>query len=250
MRKFLTIIIPTYNEVDNFNRGVLNKIAEYLKTFPQTWEVIIVDDGSEDQTTQLIEKYIKNKINWRLIRNPHQGKAATITTGVRQAQGENILFTDFDQATPLSEIEKLLPFLKKNYDFIIGSREVKGAKREKEPFYRHLMGKVFNLVVKLFLLQGIQDTQCGFKLIKLFTAKDLFSRLLVYRPEKIKNAFTGAFDVELLYLAQKRNYRIAEVPVSWQHYKTTRVSPIKDSLRMFIDVLKIRFYDLLGKYED
>lgn len=183
------------------------------------------------------------------MRNPHQGKAAAVATGVRLAQGENILFTDFDQATPLAEIEKLLPFLKKGYDIIIGSREVKGAKREKEPFYRHLMGKVFNLVVKLFAFKGIEDTQCGFKLFKAKAAKELFPQLQVYRSTKIKNAFTGAFDVELLYLARKKGYQIAEVPVFWQHYKTTRVNPVRDSLRMFSDVLKIRLYDLLGRYK-
>lgn len=248
MKPFLSIIIPAYNEEANFKRGVLSKVAVFLKNFTSLHEVIIVDDGSIDSTRRLISSFIKDKKNWRLIINPHQGKAAAVATGVKLVKGENLIFSDFDQATPLSEIEKLLPFLEKGYDIIIGSREVKGAKREKEPFHRHLMGKVFNLVVKIFAFQGIQDTQCGFKLFKTEAAQNLFSHLQVNKPEKINQAFTGAFDVELLYLALKKGYRIAEIPVFWQHYKTTRVNPINDSLRMFIDVLKIRLYDLLGFY--
>ncbi|GAF80640.1 unnamed protein product, partial [marine sediment metagenome] len=174
--------------------------------------------------------------------------ATTVATGVKLAKGENILFTDFDQATPLSEVEKLTPFLKKGYDVIIGSREVKGARREKEPFYRHLMGKVFNLVVHIIALPGIHDTQCGFKLFKTKTVKDIFSKLKVQHVET-KRAFTGAFDVEALFLAQKKGYKIAEVPVFWRHYETARINPIKDSMRMFFDVLKIRLNDLLGRYE-
>ncbi len=250
MKTFLSIIIPCFNEEMNFNNGSLKKIFDYLIKFGYSYEVIIVDDGSTDNSVKLIKEYIKDKKNCRLTSNTHQGKVGAISTGVKLAIGENILFTDFDQATPLSEIEKLLPFLNKNYDIIIGSREVKGAKREKEPFYRHIMGKVFNLVVQLFAFGGIHDTQCGFKLFKTAVAKDLFNRLQIYKQKKIKNAFTGAFDVELLYLAQKKGYQIAEVPVAWRHYETTRVNPIKDSAQMFIDVVKIRVYNLLGKYDN
>jgi len=249
MKPFLSIIIPSFNEEENFQTGALARVAEFLKKFAFSYEVLIVDDGSDDQTVNLVKGFIKDKINWQLIKNPHQGKAATIATGVKLASGENILFTDFDQATPLSEIEKLIPFLKKNYEIVIGSREVKGSKREKEPFYRHLMGKGFNIIVQLFALEGLHDTQCGFKLFKSEVAKELFKQLKVYKSELIKNAFTGAFDVEVLFLAQKKGYKIAEVPVEWRHYKTIRVNPIKDSFRMFFDVLKIKIYDILGKYE-
>lgn len=245
----LSIIIPAYNEEQNFKKGALKKVAGYLKNCDFSWEVIVVDDGSCDKTAQLVASFIKNKKNWRLIKNPHQGKASTVQRGVKEAIGENVLFTDFDQATPISEVEKLLPFLNKGYSIVIGSREIKGAKREKEPFYRHLMGKIFNLVVKIIAFAGIDDTQCGFKLFKTKVAKELFSELKVYEKKETKNAFTGAFDVELLYLADKRGYDIAEVPIHWRHFKTERVNPIKDSMRMFFDVLKIRLYDFLGRYE-
>jgi len=247
MKIFLSIIIPAFNEERNFKRGVLNKVDSYLKKTSYLYEVILVDDGSSDETAKLLKEFIKDKKNWQFIENSHQGKSATIATGVIKAKGEYILFTDFDQATPLSEIEKLIPFTKKKYDIIAGSREIKGARRLKEPFYRHLMGKVFNLIVKIIAFGGIHDTQCGFKLFKSAVAKDLFSSLKISHIET-KRPFTGAFDVELLFLAQKKGYRIAEVPVYWRHYESGRIDPIKDSFRMFIDVLKIRLNDLMGKY--
>jgi len=249
MKPMLSCVIPAYNEEKNFFKGALEKVARYLDGCSFSWEVIVVDDGSSDKTVELVSDFCKNKKGWKLIENPHQGKASTVKTGVENAKGKNVLFTDFDQATPISEVEKLLPFLRKGYSVVIGSREVKGAKREKEPIYRHLMGKVFNIVVKLFAFGGIHDTQCGFKLFKTEVAKELFAKLKVYEKKETKNAFTGAFDVELLYLANKMGYDIAEVPVWWKHFETERVNPIKDSLRMFFDVLRIRFYDLLGKYE-
>jgi dolichyl-phosphate beta-glucosyltransferase len=247
---YLSIIIPSYNEAENFNKGSLNGVESFLiNRSLKKHEVIIVDDGSTDKTVKLIEDYIKDKKNYFLITNPHQGKALTVATGVKKARGKYIIFTDFDQATPLSEVDKLIPFMEKGYDIAIGSREIKGAKREKEPFYRHLMGKAFNLVVQTVALSGIHDTQCGFKLFKNKVAKELFSRLKVNHVQT-KRAYTGAFDVELLFLAQKLNYKIAEVPVYWQHYETKRVNPVYDSIKMFMDVLKIRLNDILGKYKN
>jgi hypothetical protein len=191
---------------------------------------------------------VQKQPGWKFIQNPHQGKAATVMTGVNEAKNTYVLFTDFDQATPIAEVEKLLPFLDKDYGIIIGSREVKGAQRLKEPWYRHLMGRVFNWVVQIFAIQGIHDTQCGFKIFKKSVAADLFRRLRVYRPRPEKHAFTGAFDVELLFLAGKAGVKIAEVPVHWQHAPTTRVNPVRDSLRMFGDVIKIRLADLGRQY--
>lgn len=246
--KKLSIVIPAYNEKDNFDAGVLQQIVDYLKLKKLNWEVIIVDDGSTDGSNKDIQKFAQNH-HWIFIQNPHQGKAATIRTGVLRAKNKYTLFTDFDQATPIKEIEKLLSFLDKNFQIVIGSREVKGSVRAKEPGYRHLMGKVFNFLVKLTTIRGIQDTQCGFKIFETKTAKQLFDSLKVYRPHKEKYAFTGAFDVELLFIANKRGIKISEVPVHWHHAPTTRVSPIRDSIRMFLDVLKIRLVDLFGGYK-
>ena len=249
MQPFLSIIIPSFNESENLSKGVLDEVEKYLSSQKYQWEIILVDDGSTDGTFESLQKIVKGKKNWRLIKSPHQGKAQTVKAGVMEATGNLVLFTDFDQATPLSEVEKLLSFLYKGYDIAIGSREVKGSERLKEPWYRHLMGKVFNKVVQLFTIQGISDTQCGFKLFTNHIAKELFDSLVVYAKGPEKTAFTGAFDVELLYIASKRGYRIAEVPVSWKYVKTVRVNPVRDSVRMFLDVLRIRVTDLLGGYK-
>lgn len=238
----LTVVIPSFNEKKNFQRGCLSQVKQYLKNNHLDWEVIIVDDGSTDGSTDKISAFTREN-NWRFIANPHQGKAAAIMTGVMAAANPYILFTDFDQATPISEVEKLLPFLTKGYQIVVGSREIKGASRQQEPFYRHLMGKVFNFVVQIVAIKGIHDTQCGFKIFETQVAKDLFQSLKVYRPKPEKYAFTGAFDVELLYLAGKQGIKIAEVPIVWTHAATDRVNALRDSVRMFWHVLKIRLYD-------
>lgn len=244
----VSIVIPAYNEIENIKKGVLDGVLVYLKGKEYEWEVIVIDDGSTDGTLGALQKWVEGKRNCSLINNAHQGKAQTVRTGILEAKGNLILFTDFDQATPLSEIEKLFPFMRKGYDVAIGSREVKGSERLREPWHRHIMGKIFNLVVQSIVIRGISDTQCGFKLFTNHAAKDLFNSLRVYIGGREKTAFTGAFDVELLYIAQKRGYRIAEVPVSWKYVKTVRVSAIRDSIRMFIDVVRIRVTDMLGRY--
>ena len=244
----LSIVIPAYNEIDNLNKDVLTGADDYLKTKKYDWEVIVVDDGSSDGTAEKLYDWIKSHSGWSLIKNPHQGKAAAVKTGIMKAKGDYILFTDFDQATPLPEVEKLIPFIRKGFSIAIGSREVKGSERLDEPWYRHLMGKVFNFAVQIIAIGGIHDTQCGFKLFTNQAAKDLFNSLVIYGNGMEKQAFTGAFDVELLFIAQKRGYKIAEVPVSWRHIKTNRVNPVRDSVRMFLDVLRIRLTDILGGY--
>lgn len=245
---YLSVIIPAYNELDNFRRGALEKVWQYLKKKAYGWEVVIVDDGSTDVSLKLIRKFCRSKPGFRLIENPHMGKAGTVATGVKAAQGKYILFADFDQATPMSEFEKLKPYLENGYEVAIGSREIAGAKREDEPFYRHLMGRGFNFGVRLLTVRGIADTQCGFKAFEGKVAKELFRKLQVYKPTREKAAFVGAFDVELLFIARKLGYRIAEVPVHWQHVATARINPLKDSVRMALDVIKIRLYHLLGRY--
>lgn len=244
----LSVIIPAYNEEPNFKKGTIDQVPEYLGKQDYTWEVLIVDDGSEDNTAVLAQKFAKKYKNLKVIENPHQGKAETVKTGVEKATGELVLFTDFDQATPISEIEKLLPHFPQ-FDIVIGSRQLPGAKREKEPIYRHLMGLVFNLVVQAIAVRGIWDTQAGFKCFKADVARELFSKLKVYgRGQKVKGALVTAFDVELLFLAKKKGYKIKEVPIIWHHVATSRVSPVKDSLRMFRDVVKVRTNDLRGIY--
>jgi dolichyl-phosphate beta-glucosyltransferase len=247
-KPYLSIIIPAYNEKENFEKNVLQQMKDLLNNFKFSWEVLIIDDGSTDGSVELLQKFCQKNIGFRLIKNKHMGKAGTVATGVKEASGQYILFTDFDQATPISEFSKLLPYLKSSHDIVIGSREVAGSKREKEPFYRHLMGRGFNFGVKLIAVRGFHDTQCGFKAFEANVAKDLFSKLQVYKPKEIISAFTGAFDVEILFIAKKMKLKIAEVPVHWKHVVTDRISPLKDSILMAIDVIKIRLYHLAGRY--
>jgi len=248
-KPYLSVILPAYNEEANFKRGRLKQAYDYLKSQDYFFEMVLVDDGSTDKTLELLSDFAESRPEIRVIAGNHGGKGPAVLRGMLAATGENRLFADFDQSTPISEVEKLLPFRKKGYDVIIGSREVKGSKREKEPRYRHLMGRVFNLVVQIFAVRGVNDTQCGFKLFSQAATETLFPKLKVTANPK-KDAFTGAFDVELLFLAQKYEFLVAEVPVFWKHYKTKRVSPIKDSLRMFLEVVRIRFANINGVYND
>jgi len=249
---YLSVILPSFNELDNIKKEVLQSVYKYLSEQSYDWELVLSDDGSSDGTLEELEKFAASHDRTIVVKNAHRGKAPTVQAGMFKAQGDLRLFADFDQATPIEEVEKLLPFVKRGYDVIIGSREIEGSKREQEPFHRHLMGKVFNIFVQLFAIQNIHDTQCGFKLFTEKAVKTLFPLLYIYGPnrEVNKKAFTGAFDVELLYLARRKKLRIAEVPVFWKHVKTVRVNPIKDSFIMFFDLLRIRFADLTGKYSN
>ena len=248
MQPYLSVVFPSYNESRNIKRGVLDEIWQFLKSYPQSWELILSDDGSTDGSLAILEQFAKRDARIKLLRNPHRGKGPTVTAGMLAAQGQWRLFADLDQSTPLAEVEKLLTY-SKNYQVIIGSRETSGASRSKEPFYRHLMGRVFNFLVRSLTIPEIEDTQCGFKLFSAQATQTLFPRLCVYAGDKERqDAFTGAFDVELLYLAKKYHFPIREVGIKWQHYQTNRVNPIKDSLLMLIDIIKIRMADWSGRY--
>lgn len=246
---YLSVVIPSYNEQKNLQRGVLDEVTDYLRSQSYSWEVILTDDGSSDGTTQLLKEFAAKHDHVRVVENIHAGKGPTVQSGMLQATGQWRLFTDFDQSTPISEIEKLWPFTEQGFPIVIGSREVKGAVRDKEPWYRHLMGRGFNFLVQILAVGGLYDTQCGFKLFSAAATTTLFSHLLIYgRAKARQDAFTGAFDVEALFLARKYKMNIKEVPITWHHHETDRVSPIKDSIRMLKDILKIRLADLQGKY--
>lgn len=248
MKPFLSVVIPSYNEQKNIDRGVLPEVLAYLKKQKYDWEVLLSDDGSTDGTTSALHEFAKKDKRIQVVENIHAGKGPTVQSGMLKAKGEWVLFTDFDQSTPLSEIEKLLPY-QKTHQVIIGSREITGAKRDKEPLHRHIMGKGFNVLVQALAIPGIQDTQCGFKIFRQDACREIFSQLIVYgRSKERQDAFTGAFDVEALFLARKKGFQIKEVPIVWHHNETDRVNPIKDSLRMLTDIVKVRLTDLSGKY--
>lgn len=246
----LSVVIPSFNEMKNLSRGVLDEVIGYLKQQPYTWEVILSDDGSNDGTTDQLKQFADAHSQVKLVANPHAGKGPTVQAGMLAAQGEWRLFTDFDQSTPLSELDRLWPYTHQNYDLIIGSREMIGASRDEEPWYRHLMGRGFNILVQFLAIPGILDTQCGFKMFSAAAADKIFNNLVIYgRQRERGDAFTGAFDVEALFLAKKWGFRVREVPITWQHFETDRVSPLKDSLRMLIDIIKIRIADFKHQYQ-
>jgi glycosyltransferase involved in cell wall biosynthesis len=178
------------------------------------------------------------------------GKGPALSTGIKKAKGDYIYIADADLSTPISELKKLSVWLiDHEYDIVIASREGRGAERIDEPLYRHFMGRVFNTLVQLLILPGIKDSQCGFKLFRSSVAKKLFDNLEISSVTKeIKTAYTGAWDVELLYIAKLLGYAIKEVPVKWIFVRTTRVSPLRDSIKMFKEILHIKKKAILGKY--
>jgi dolichyl-phosphate beta-glucosyltransferase len=247
-KPYLSVVIPSYNEAANVQRGVLDSVIAYLKEQDYSWEVILSDDGSSDSTLEELKAFSSRHPQVKVLANVHAGKGPTVQSGMLAAKGEWRLFTDFDQSTPIAELEKLWPHITKA-SIMIGSRELAGSTRDKEPWYRHIMGRGFNWLVQLLAIPGVFDTQCGFKLFSQESAEDLFSKMVVYGRQKERNdAFTGAFDVELLFLARKYGYRVKEIPIHWNHFETDRVNPLKDSVRMLLDILKIRAADFQGKY--
>ena len=246
-----SIVIPAYNESDKIS-STITQVLGFMKGFTDSFEVIVVNDGSKDNTAQIIKSMAEDDHEIVLVDNPHKGKGYSVWTGMMRAQGEYIYMADADLSTPISELKKLSVWANdQNFDVVIASREGVGAQRVGEPFYRHLMGRVFNLWVQLIALPGITDSQCGFKLFNKKAAKDIFSRLQIYgdSSKQLKNAYFGAWDVEVLYLARKLGYTIKQVPVTWVHVKTTRISPMRDSAKMALDVLKVRLNDVRGKYD-
>lgn len=245
---FLSVVIPAYNEETNIRLGTLDKVARYLENQDYRWEAIIVNDGSSDRTSVLASEFCKANKGFRLIDNPHQGKAATVMTGMLAASGKIVLFTDLDQATPIRELEHVLPYFDRGFDVVIGSR--KGV-REGAPLTRRLMARGFMILRTVFLgLKGIQDTQCGFKAFRQNVARDIFGRLQLYgHAQAVSGAMVSAgFDVEVLYLANKLGYKIREVPVEWHYVETRRVNPVKDSLQALADIMRIRWNAMTGGY--
>lgn len=244
---YLSVVIPAYNEEQNIKKGAPEKVLAYLKNQKYSWEVIFVDDGSEDKTANLLDKVASRNTKVRLIKNQHQGKAATVTTGVLAGRGDIILFTDMDQATPIGEVEKFLPFFKEGYDIVIGSR----SGRQGAPVVRKLMAFGFVLLRALVLRLPFRDTQTGFKAFTREAAHSVFKKLEIFgKGGKIAGAAVKAgFDLEVLYVARKLGFKIKEVPVEWHYQGTMRVNPLKDSIDGLKDLLRIRWYALMGKYD-
>lgn len=244
----LSVVIPAYNEEENIKKGAVDKVFSYLEKQNYSWEIVFVDDGSTDNTAILLESISKKDIRLKVIKNPHQGKAATVTTGILSAKGEIVLFTDMDQATPLDQIDRFFPLFKSGFDIIIGSRQGrKGA-----PFVRKLMAFGFVLLRTLLLRLPFSDTQTGFKAFTNKAAQDVFRSLIIFGKQGLikQPAVKAGFDLEFLYVARKRGFKIKEVPVEWSYQGTKRVSAIRDGFDSLKDIIKIRWHSFLGEYNE
>jgi glycosyltransferase involved in cell wall biosynthesis len=228
----------------------LESVRRYAESSSRSIEVIVVNDGSDDDTLVVACRACRFADRYRVIDAPHRGKAAAVRTGVMAARGDLILFTDADLSTPIEFADALLDEIADGADIAIGSREGSGARRIGEPWYRHVMGRVFNGLVRTIAVPGINDTQCGFKAFRADTARDVFDRALLYTGDAlvVGPRVTG-FDVEILFIARRRRYRITEVPVYWMHVSGSKVRPFRDSIRMFTDVMHVRYLAMRGAYD-
>ena len=246
----ISLIIPCYNEELNIQKGVLDKIGNFTKNDSDFSEVLIVDDGSIDSSKKIIkEKYLPQFPKFKLIENPHQGKAFTVITGIKKAKSDYVMFSDMDLATPIEESKKLIKEISKGYQIIIGSRN---SKRSGAPILRQLMAVGF-IFIRNFLigLGSIKDTQCGFKLFEKKAALKIINNLKVFNNKKkvIGSSVSAGFDLEFLFLASRFGYKIKEVPVIWHHVETKNVNFLKDSLETLNDILKIKYFALTSQYE-
>jgi dolichyl-phosphate beta-glucosyltransferase len=229
-RPYLSIVIPALNEEQRLPAS-LAKIDAFLKTQPYTAEVVIVENGSTDNTVAVVERFMADHPYVRLFAGEPRGKGRAVRRGMLAARGAYRFLCDADLSMPIEEVSKFFPPAENGYDVVIGSREAKGAVRYNEPYHRHLMGRINNLIIKMFAVRGFEDTQCGFKLVSAAAAEDLFGVSVI-------NGI--GFDVEILFVAQRRGYKIAEIPIHWYFDADSRMRLVKDSLGMLREVLEIR----------
>lgn len=238
MRPFLSVIIPAYNEEGRIV-NTLSQLTRFLQSQPFSWEVLVVDDGSTDSTSRLVEELAREESRLRLLRSTHQGKGWVVKQGMLAADGEFRFLCDADLAMPIEQLPRLLERCQAGIPIVIGSREAPGARRYGEPLPRHWMGRIFNWVVRLLTVHGISDTQCGFKCFSASAAE------LLFKGQRLRGF---GFDVEVLFLARQNRLEITEVPIDWYHHQQSKVNPLRDAWAMTWDVLKVRLYHLLGRY--
>ncbi len=234
----LSLIIPAYNEERRLPRS-LDKIIAFVLEQPEPMEVLIVENGSTDRTTEVAERYAASHPFIRVLHS-QKGKGAAVKAGMLEGRGRYLFICDSDLSMPIAEVRKFLPPVRDDYDAAIASREGPGAHRYGEPAYRHLMGRVFNFIVRVLAIPGFQDTQCGFKSFRREVAREVFA----------EQTMTGwAFDVEALFITLHRGYRVVAVPIEWYFDADSRIDPLRDTWRMVRDVLRIRLNGWRGVYD-
>jgi glycosyltransferase involved in cell wall biosynthesis len=237
-RPFLSIIIPAYNEEHRLP-SALEQVAEFIHQQSYVTEVLIVENGSDDQTLPIAQAFAREHFSFHVLRES-RGKGRAVRRGMLEASGAYRFMCDADLSMPIGEINGFLPPALQDFDLAIGSREAPGAVRYEEPLYRHLGGRLINLMIQSLAIPGVQDTQCGFKCFRASIAKDLFSH----------QTLTGwSFDIELLYVARRRGYHIVEVPIPWYFNPESKLNVVLDAVRMGLDILKIRRNAMQGVYD-
>ena len=230
MPPLLSIIIPALNEEDRLPES-LTKVVGFLKDQAYPAEVLVVDNGSTDRTAAIGQEFAARHSNLRLLQDPRRGKGLAVRRGLLAAQGEYRFICDADLSMPIEEINRFLPPALEEVDIAIASRETPGAVRYGEPAYRHWIGRVFNRAVKLLAVPGFEDTQCGFKCFRAQAGEDLF---------RVQRLDGWTFDVEVLFIALRRGYRVVEVPIPWYYTPGSRIRPVRDSFVMLADLFRIR----------
>lgn len=239
----LSVIIPAYNEAERIP-PYLSEVSAYLRKRGQPFEILVVDDGSTDQTVLVVERFSRTEPATRLIRlAQNRGKGCAVRTGIMQARGALMLVADADGAAPMRELERLENGLEHGADMAIGSRFLASRDRQyrvRARWHRTVLGNLFNAVVQRLGIPGITDTQCGFKLFRAAAARDLFS---------VSRINGYGFDLEILFLAQRRGYRIAEVPINWSDQPGTKVRVLRDGFSMLRELLAVRRNFARGLYK-
>ncbi|KKQ90135.1 MAG: hypothetical protein UT12_C0001G0003 [Candidatus Curtissbacteria bacterium GW2011_GWC2_38_9] len=236
----LSVVVPCYNEENRFQKGLTHYLS-YLSKQKYPWELILVNDGSHDQTVELMRDSARGKSNIQIVTySRNHGKGYAIIQGVKTAHGQYILFTDLDHSVPIATVESFFKYFEKGYQAVIGSRRVKEAKiLIHQHFLRELLGKGFTLLVRLLIDWQIKDATCGFKAFEKNIAQKIFSKITVY---------DWAFDAEILFLCKKYKIKVAQAPVTWSDVRGTKVSLKKDIFRSLTGLIKIRLNGLQGKY--
>ncbi|PYP83628.1 MAG: glycosyl transferase [Candidatus Angelobacter sp. Gp1-AA117] len=236
-----SIIVPAYNERERLGRS-LQTIVDYARQQGWSAEIVAVDDGSSDETAEIINGLAAQYPEIRLVRNPgNRGKGYAVRNGMLNARGEILLFTDADLSSPISEAPKLFSAIARGAEVAIGSRWLDPSLQfERQPLKRQIFSRIFNLFLRVLLGLNFRDTQCGFKA---FTRR---ASTLIFPLQRIDR---WGFDAEILYIARKKGLRVTEVPVAWGHDDRSRLSPLKDGMRMGVEALKVRWNSLAGRYQ-
>jgi dolichyl-phosphate beta-glucosyltransferase len=240
--EYLSVVIPAFEEVERLG-PTLERVRAYLDHQSFESEVLVVVDGGRDGTLEMVRHLADSWPALRVLDNGvNRGKGYSVRRGMLEARGRYLLFSDADLSTPIADVERLIAALDGGADVAIGSRSLAESDvRIRQVWWRQSMGRVFNLIVRFVAVSGIHDTQCGFKCFQRQAARRIFNRQRLTR---------FSFDVELLWIARKLGHTVVEIPVTWENDPSSRVDPVMDSLRMLIDLMRLRYADLCGAYRD